>query len=193
MKKPFIAAAAIAAFTLGAGAVLGVGRPSRNDPPLVGAHHYVALSVSVPMTVDDLTRAAEIVAVVRPTGKSDVHWNNASNTAWTSDTLRAMIYNDQEVDVIRVLRGKTPPTLTIRNIGGTVGDTTFELSGLEPLKSGQEYLVFLEGVATPTETGTEWALSFVAQQRGVFWKTGAGFANSDGLSVTVETFNEADE
>ncbi len=85
-----------------------------------------------------------------------------------------MIYNDQEVDVIRVLRGRVPATLTIRNIGGTVGDTTFELIGLESLKTGQEYLVFLEGVATPTETGTEWALSFVAQERGVFWKTGLG-------------------
>lgn len=159
-------------------------------PPSL-AHHIVASASSIRYTLQDLQNAAEIIAVVKPTGKDSEHWNNAKNSAWVSEKPgRAMIYNDQEVVVVDVIRGQAPSTLTIRNIGGTVGDTMYELEGLEPLEQGAQYLVFLKTFQTPTEEGTEAALSFVGQDQGVFMRSGDAFANDLGLSVTPDMLQE---
>lgn len=155
-------------------------------------HHIVRTALVIPMSLAQLEGAADVIAVVRPTGKDDVHWNNASNSRWTSDDGRAMIYNDQQVVVVNLLRGEAPSTLLIRNIGGTVGDTSFELEGLEPLAAGQLYLVFLETVETPTKEGSETAISFVAQEQGVFAPAGETYSNDLGLSVAPRDLRRED-
>lgn len=131
--------------------------------------HIVASALPPALTVDQLMEGATIIAVVEPTGNDFVHWNNASNTRWESDTPgRALIYNDQEVRVERVLKGKAPDILTIRNIGGVVGDTRYEIEDLEPLVPGKQYVVLLAEYSTPTQDGFEQAISFVAQGQGIF-------------------------
>jgi hypothetical protein len=94
-----------------------------------------------------------------------------------------MIYNDQTVEVLRVLKGDTPSQLTIRNVGGTVGTVEFVLEGLRPLSAGSQYVVYLERVQAPTREGTESAISFVAQGQGLFELTDSGFVNSAGLRL----------
>lgn len=137
-------------------------------------------------SIADLTAAAEIIAIVVPTGSNDAHWNNADNSRWESEDSRivAMIYNDQTVEVRRVLKGDAPSQLTIRNIGGTVDSVEFVLEGLRPLKAGSQYLVYLERVEAPTREGAEAAISFVAQGQGLFELTDSGFVNSAGLNVS---------
>lgn len=137
-------------------------------------------------SIADLTASAEIIAIVVPTGSDDAHWNNADNSRWESDDSRivAMIYNDQTVEVLRVLKGDAPSQLTIRNIGGTVDRVEFVLEGLRPLRAGSQYLVYLERVETPTREGAESAISFVAQGQGLFELTDSVFVNSAGLNVS---------
>lgn len=157
-----------------------------NQPPRL-AQHTVVSSVSFEYTLDELTKSAQAIAVVRATGSDRVHWNNADNVKWVSSSAGgAMIYNDQEVVVVELLRGDLDRNTTIRNLGGTVGDTRYELEGLKPLIKGIDYLVFLTEFDTPTQEGTEKALSFVGQEQGVFVASGASFISSHGLSVTSD-------
>jgi len=151
-------------------------------------HHIVLSSVgSTPLTIAEMTEAADVVALVRPTGMDRVHWNSAANSSWTpTDERLAMIYNDQQVEVVDLLRGRVGQSITIRNIGGLVGDTLMEMEGLEPLDPPSTYLVFLETVDTPTREGWESALSFISQGQGIFVSDGRGFVNDYGLSVTLE-------
>lgn len=145
--------------------------------------HIVVTTVSVEHSIEDLTRGATVVAIVEPTGRDRVHWNSADNTRWESDRPGAtMIYNDQEVRVVKVLQGTiTSPTLTVRNIGGVVGDVEYRIEGLDPLMKGRSYLLFLREFETPTREGTERAWSFVAQEQGVFALSETGYANARGL------------
>lgn len=144
------------------------------------------------MTLPELIDAADFVAIVRATGKDQVHWNNASNTKWESEANLAMIYNDQEVVVIDSIRGDAPTSLVIRNVGGTVGDTSFELTGLEPLVPGRDYLLFLEAVSTPTAEGEEESVSFVGLEQGIFVQSGLVYSNIYGLSVDPENLRPRD-
>lgn len=133
------------------------------------SHRIVVSALYPTLTVDELIEGATIIAVVEPTGNDRVHWNNASNTRWESDTAGlAMIYNDQEVRVVRLLRGTAPKILVIRNIGGVIGDTSYEREDLEPLALGKQYVVLLAEYPTPTEEGVELAISFVEQGQGIF-------------------------
>lgn len=151
------------AFALAIAINASAGRPDQ------ARHHIVATALPPTLTVDQLMEGATIIAIVEPTGNDYVHWNNAANTRWESDMPgRAMIYNDQEVRVVRVLKGTAPETLVIRNIGGVVGDTRYEVEDLESLSAGKQYVVLLAEYPTPTQEGVELAVSFVAQGQGIF-------------------------
>lgn len=176
------------AFGLSALLLLAIGSwAAMGNQPALRHHLMVARVVTTPMTVAQLTDAADIVAMVRPTGNNWAHWNSTANAAWdSSDERLPMIYNDQEVSVVELFRGTVADRLTIRNIGGTVGDTAFELEGLDALAPGSVYLVFLESVQTPTREGWEMAVSFVGQEEGVFLVTNSGnLENAYGRSVKL--------
>ena len=100
-----------------------------------------------------------------------------------------MIYNDQEVVVVKLFAGDAPRSLTIRNIGGIVGDTRYEIEGLEPLRKGADYLVYLRAFETPTQEGMETAISFVGQEQGIFESADDGFVNHLGLKVTTKSLD----
>lgn len=178
MKRMLLGVAVFAAFTIGLVA---------NLPPQI-AHHIIVSSVSFEYTLDELTTHADAIAVVRATGNDRVHWNNATNAKWVSDEPGgAMIYNDQEALVVDLVRGELDQMLTIRNVGGTVGDTRYELEGLAPLVQGVDYLVFLKTFETPTQEGTETAISFFGQEQGVFVANGPDFVSDHGLRVASES------
>jgi hypothetical protein len=145
----------------------------------------VITSAGPEVSIEDLTASAEIIAIVTATGENKVHWNSEDNSKWESQDARvlAMIYNDQTVEAIRILKGEVPDRLTIRNIGGTVDGTEFRLDGLKEMREGSQYLVYLKTFDTPTREGVESALSFVAQGQGIFELTEHGFVNEVGLTI----------
>lgn len=113
---------------------------------------------------------APIVAIVHTTGQQRVHWNNATNSEWQSEDMSRppMIYRDQEVEVLRVLKGSLGPVEWIRSVGGTVGDRTFEMEGGSELTHQTTYLLFLRWEDTPTQEGSERFLGVYGQAGGVF-------------------------
>ena len=163
----------------------GVGLVAANKSPAAD-HHIVASTTSARYTIDMLLNSAETIAIVEPTGQDIVHWNSDDNSPWTSELPgRAMIYNDQEVKVIQLIRGNVPRMIKIRNIGGIVGNTEYELEGLEALEPGTQYLVFLRSFDTPTSDGFERAVSFVGQNQGIFLASDAGFVSNVGLRIAA--------
>ena len=135
----------------------------------------------------ELLAAAPIVAVIQPTGNESVHWNNATNTPWTSDeaTRPAMIYRDQEVSVIRVLKGSLKSTEWVRSVGGTVGDTEFVLEGGSHMEPNRAYLVYLGWEDTPTQDGSQRFLGVYGQAGGVFASESNGDWTNELSGVTV--------
>ena len=171
---PFLIVAVVAVVVLGLG---------KGPQPAVTSH-IVASSSGFLYTLDELRTAAEAIVVVQATGNDKVHWNNARNARWESELPgRVLIYNDQEVRVISTFKGDIGPLLTVRNIGGTVGSTRYQLEGLEPIQRGVDYLAFLKMFETPTESGFEEAISFVGQGQGLFKASGDLFVSSSGLIV----------
>ena len=150
-------------------------------------NHIVAAAVSSAYTLDELDLGADWIAVVRPTGSNDVHWNSADRAAWTSEKAgRALIYNDQQAEVLQVIKGDLKGRVVIRNIGGTVGDTRYEIEGLKALRQGATYLVYLKAFDTPTKEGSERAISFVGQEQGIFELAGSEWTSHWGLTIPAQ-------
>jgi hypothetical protein len=146
-------------------------------------------SIGPPYTIDDLLADAEVVAVVRPTGAQADAWNSTDGRHWVAqpgDPGRSLIYSDEQVEVLRALRGSDEAMMTIRNIGGVSDGYRMVINGLDDLKAGTVYLVFLKQFETPTEAGFEAALSFVGQGHGVFRRVDGEFINSFGLVIDEE-------
>ena len=105
----------------------------------------------------DLQRKAESIAVVRPTGASQMRWNSDANKAWTPEVgsgKLALIYRDDDFEVVRLVAGATLPSkVVIRGLGGTVGSDKHVYDGQPEWQKGREYLVFLRHEDTPTRIG----------------------------------------
>ena len=59
------------------------------------------------------------------------------------DAERQRIYTDSVVLVSQTHLGVAPRSLTVRQIGGTLGQTTQKVAGVQPLPAGMEVLLFL--------------------------------------------------
>lgn len=173
------------ALVLAVGLVVVVSLTSTGgDRPRMNVH-----ALGPEYSLDELWDAAEIVAVVVPTGKQVERWNNSTNTMWEAPKdsgILPMVYRDEEVLVITVLKGLPASLLTLRNLGGIADGVEFVYDGLYDLKTGERYLVFLETVQAPTQDGVEQAISFVAQGQGLFSAIGGGFQNALGRTLTLE-------
>lgn len=136
-------------------------------------------------------KQADIIALVRATGEETVLWNNATNTPWTGGEGGhvPMIYRDQTVEVVKVIKGTLPgPTAIIRGVGGTIGAVTMEAEISTPLAAGAPHLVFLNHIDAPLEVGTEAALASTWHDYSVFTAGGGGrWVNAhNGITVTEE-------
>lgn len=172
---------------LGVGVVLAVGLlvVLSQRPPAVPLIRVSA--VAPPWTVEDLWNEADYVLIVQPTGRQVEHWNNAANTQWEAPKdsgVMPMIVRDEDVTVARVLKGDSPTSLTIRNIGGVADGVAFEYDGLFDLATGARYLVFLATERWPTQEGFETATGFVANGQGLWAPVAGGYRNDLGLVVT---------
>jgi len=150
-------------------------------------------SIGMAVTLAELRSTSELVMLVRPTGTSNVHWNSADNQQWQDrEGASAMIVRDDVFEVSMIVKGSyKDPYITIRGVGGVVGDVTYVHDQQEPWVSGGLYLVFLNYQPTPTREGTEmaWAESYFGQsafrlREGDLWK------NSAQLAVRLQDISE---
>ena len=168
-----------------AASVMGVSVAATLDPK----REHIVMGGSFPaVSVAELFERADAVAIVRPSSDVTQHWNNATNTKWTSDTAArmALIVTDQVVDIDQVIKGELPGSITIRLPGGTVRETTFD-SALKPLSADVEYLLFLDWTDTPTEQGSERAWTIYMGPVGKFERNegGAWVNHAEGNIITA--------
>lgn len=127
------------------------------------------------LTVSELIDAADVVAVVQPTGDAREGWNSADGREWSSDdpSRPAYIYRDETVTVERVLLGSFEERqFTLRQVGGQADGVRMLFENAPELQPEGTYLVFLREYDTPTETGAERFWTVLWQDRGVFERSG---------------------
>lgn len=82
------------------------------------------------------------------------------------------IYTDYVIDVEKEFRGDAPDTITVRQMGGTVGSVTLTADGYATMNAGDEFVLFLRRPRTP-------------QPGDAYWVTGAaqGYWKVNGTQV----------
>ncbi len=109
-----------------------------------------ALAHVVPMTADEMVRAARFVVVATVTDKH-AEWNDRHNLILTRYTL----------SVEDGLRGRPPAALTVVVAGGTLDGETHESCMTVDLAVGRRYVLFVNDPSVPTFS------SFTGAQAGV--------------------------
>lgn len=101
---------------------------------ILGGSAPVRATVIVPRTIEQMTHDAERVVRGRVL---------SSRAAW--DQQRKRIYTTTEVEVLEQLQGSrdVPRTVSIRTLGGEVGEVGMRVSGTETFTPGEEIIVFL--------------------------------------------------
>ncbi len=130
-----------------------------------------------PISVSELVAKADAIALVRPTGEDSERWNSADGRAWTSDDREhpAYIYRDEDVTVVKVLRGTLAEgALVVRQVGGEADGVRMHFEDDPDWQPDSTYLAFLREYETPTQTGTERRWTILWQDRGVFSSDGRG-------------------
>jgi hypothetical protein len=115
------------AFALGASLLPHPSNPSLLTPQ---AHATVAKRA----TLESLTRQADLVArvVVR------------EQVVPKERGPRGEIYTRSTLEVLELMKGEAPPTLTLQQLGGTLQGVTLAVSGSARLLVGQEVVLFLK-------------------------------------------------
>jgi hypothetical protein len=155
-------------------------------------HIYMASSGPA-FSVENLEARADVIAVIKPTGSVNEHWNNATNTPWDAPKdsgVVPLIVTDQEVTVATGVRGPVAgDVVRLRTIGGTAAGVHLDFEGVDPLEEQTTYLVFAEWVDWPTQDGFEHVLAPIGESQGLFEQDGADFINSLGLRLNAASLN----
>ena len=140
------------------------------------------------VTAEEIARSADAVLVARFTGKTNVHWNNSTNKAWTSEETGdwPLIYRDDVFDVVRVIRGELPSnSIVVRGLGGSADGVTVRFDGQVDWQVGKLVLLALQTRDTPLQGGTtESAWVVVANHQGAFLEAGSKWSNDAGVETT---------
>ena len=102
---------------------------------------FSAATTIVPMSVEDLTRAASTIVE----GRAGHSWS-----AWNPQ--HTLIYTYTEFHIGRSLKGPTAETITVKQLGGTAEGYTQKVSGVRRLQEGEESLLFLRASAAGDRT-----------------------------------------
>jgi hypothetical protein len=94
-----------------------------------------ATTVSPP-TFEEMTDRAELIFVGKVVG---------SRSEWGTAGGRRVIVTLVEFEKEEVLKGEARPFVTLKFLGGTVGDTTLEIAGTPTFKAGDRELLFVTG------------------------------------------------
>ena len=152
-------------------------------PPLLKSHDYfffrsllfaalfaastgvlVSAATFSRMSLDQLAQAAPVIVRARCVSNA-VRWDRGE--IWTFSTFT----------VAEIWKGSAAPTLTIRTLGGSIGNITSRVSGLPRFRPGEDVVLFLEPTAQAE-------LAIVGWQQGAFRirrdvRSGASLATQD--------------
>jgi hypothetical protein len=93
----------------------------------------VAMATTViPMSVDELTRAASHIVEARAL---------SARSEWNPE--HSLIYTYTTFQVTRGLKGAAAQTITVKQLGGSAGGYTQKVSGVHHAQPGEEALLFL--------------------------------------------------
>ena len=99
---------------------------------------FAGATSMVPMSVETLTEKEALVTE----GEATSAWSQ-----WNAE--HSLIYTYTEFRVTQTLKGSPPQRLVVKQLGGTVGDTTQHVSGVRYWVPGEESVLFLR----PSEAG----------------------------------------
>lgn len=112
----------------------------------LAAPRRVEATVLVAATLDELSREAELVAVVTPTAERRSYWREGR------------IHTDVVCAVTATIKGPAAATVRVRLPGGVVGDLGQRVAGAPELPAGVPVVVFLSGA----REGARFVLSMAA-------------------------------
>lgn len=143
-----------------------------------------------------LTEMSDIVATVVASGPVTVHWNSRSNSAWESTEDHGqipMIVTDQAVTVESAAKGAIEgETLTIRTVGGLVGNDLFVDDDSRTMGKGRTYLVFLQvDDWIGRDVIDQGVLSPVAKAQGIFEQLNGRWINEANVTFTQADLDAA--
>lgn len=158
-----------AAFTVVAAAfVLAASAGSWVD---AGATRVVRFHPVSPMfSKQDLLEQADAVVIARYVGNERLRWNSRDGQEWKGSSLGrpAYIYRDDGFAVTRVASGVAPDWISVRTVGGRIGDVQMIYEGQPSWDGSQDYLLFLRQEDTPLDSGSERAWTLLWMEQGVF-------------------------
>lgn len=146
---------------------------------------------AVAMSKDDFSVRADVIVIARPTQEQSQHWNSTRNEEWVAPDdsgIIPMIVTDAVFAVERTLVGDHADSVTVRLVGGTVGDIRMTLDGMPNLSSGARIVLFLEEVQWPTAEGFDTVLAPIGEGQGIFVESGLTWTNAAGLSIAPAEF-----
>jgi hypothetical protein len=151
---------------------------------------YIDIGAVGPLrSVDELSATADVVVLVHHAGVQREHWTSEDNREWTAGAGSGkvpLIVRDEVVTVLRAWKGASPgDELTVRGIGGTADGVHLHFDGMDELRAGGTYLLFLQRVDWPTRDGFDkGVLTPVAHGQGVFSQGAQGLENAASTEIT---------
>jgi hypothetical protein len=124
----------------------------------------------IPMSVEDLTRAASSVVEVEVTGS----WS-----AWNSD--HSLIYTYSRVRVARALKGGVQPEMIVEQLGGSSEGYIMKVAGVHALNKGEHAVLFLRPARA--NGGGSWTIVGLMQGHFKIYAAGGNTMVSNGLQV----------
>ena len=162
--------------------VLGGPAPRLGRVAVERIHIAPALATS---TLQEIAGLAEAIAIVEVSGPSEALRNSDDGRRWGEPGKTSFVYRDTPVSVIRLIRGDAPASFSLRLLGGAADgvEMDFEAGGPD-LAPGDRYLVFLEQLDFPTESGIDESWTAVRLGQGRYHRTNEGwFDDIQQLSV----------
>src|SRR5205085_2267282 len=92
----------------------------------------------IPMDVEKLASLSTHIVEARA-GQSVSQWNSEHTLILTYTTF----------EVKKILKGQTPGTIVVRQLGGTVEGVSQRVSGVRPWQEGEESVLFLQPSSIP--------------------------------------------
>ncbi len=172
-----IALAAGAFATLVGVAIVSEGRQTSPRGSGLPAHKISIAGSYGGYDTADLAIHADAVAVVRPVGLPNIHWNNRANEPWAVDDMGRVshILRDQRVVIDQVLAGTlADKDIIVRGVGGRLGHFEVVYEDAPTFDEGARYLAFLHQESTPTREGPEFMWTTVWLGHGVFRQDRSG-------------------
>jgi hypothetical protein len=126
------------------------------------------------MSLEKMARAAPLIVRARCAGNS---------TGWDAGE----IWTFTNFDVEEIWRGSAPPEISVRLLGGRVGNLTSTVSGVPRFQPGEEVILFLEPTPRGDFSVTSWTQGTLRIRRDP--RTGEENATQD--SASIATFDPA--